>query len=93
MPIYEYRCQGCNHKSSVLWRNFSPPESVECEGCGSEDTTRVISRVALHKSLGSKLSELDPKYDKMIDSAAARNPAADPYHYLDNMPSLDEASE
>ena len=93
MPIYEYRCQSCSRKSSVLCRNFSPPESVECRGCGSEDTTRVISRVALHKSLASKLSELDPKYDKMIDSAAARNPAADPQHYLDNMTSLDEATE
>ena len=93
MPIYEYRCQSCQRKSDVLWRNYSPPESVACKTCGSEDTHRVISRVAFHKSLSTQLADLDPRYDKMMDAAAANTPEADPYQYLDNMPSFDDVSE
>ena len=82
MPIYEYRCRSCRHKSSVLWRNFSPPESIDCEQCGNGDTTRVISSVAFHKSLSTRLSELDPRYDKMVDAAAASTSEADPNRFL-----------
>ncbi len=82
MPIYEYRCQSCRGKSSKLWRNFSPPESIDCEHCGDGDTTRVISSVAFHKSLSTRLSELDPRYDKMVDAAAASTAEADPNRYL-----------
>ncbi len=88
MPIYEYRCQSCNGKSSVLWRNFSAPDSVECRSCGSPDTKRVISQVAFHKSITTRLADLDPRYDKMLDASAANNPVADPYRYLNNMPSI-----
>ena len=82
MPIYEYRCGSCHHKSSKLWRNFSPPESIECERCGGGDTTRVISSVAFHKSLSTRLGELDPRYDKMVDAAAASTAEADPYRFM-----------
>ncbi len=88
MPVYEYRCDDCQSKSDVLWRNFSPPDATTCKSCGGENTHRVISRVAFHKSLGSKIGDLDPRYDKMIDAAAAGTPEGDPYRYLDNMPSI-----
>ena len=82
MPIYEYRCRSCSHKSSKLWRNFSPPESIACEQCGGGDTTRVISSVAFHKSLSTRLGELDPRYDRMVDAAAASTAEADPYRFM-----------
>ena len=88
MPVYEYRCQSCDTKFEKLWRTFTIPEMVECKGCGSEDTERVISRVAFHKSLATQLSDLDPRYDKMVDAAAANTQTADPYRFLDNMPSI-----
>lgn len=92
MPIYEYRCRGCNRKSDVLWRNFSPPDTVECAGCGGNDTIRVISTVALHKSLASKLGDLDPKYDRMLDAADSGNPRADPNYYLSKATPLSEGA-
>ena len=82
MPIYEYRCQTCLHKTGKLWRNFSPPDTIDCERCGSDDTTRVISSVAFHKSLSTRLADLDPRYDKMVDAAAASTSEADPYRYM-----------
>ncbi len=92
MPIYEYRCDACEHKSSVLWRKFPPPDAVECNACGSASTHRVMSSAALHKSLGSKLSDLDSKYDRMLDATDATNPRADPNHYLSKATPLSEGT-
>ncbi len=90
MPIYEYRCEGCNRKSDVLWRNFSPPDAIDCKTCGSAETHRVISSVALHKSLKTQMSELDSKYDRMLDAADSTNPRADPNYYLSKATPLSE---
>ena len=90
MPIYEYRCEGCNRKSDVLWRNFSPPDAIECSTCGSGNTHRVISAVALHKSMKTQMSELDSKYDRMLDAADSNNPRADPNYYLSKATPLSE---
>ncbi len=91
MPIYEYRCQDCRHKTDKLVRGFDAPESVECRACGGENTHRVISRVAFHKSLGSQLQDLDSRYDRMVDSAAASTSDADPNRFLDSSIPLDAA--
>ena len=90
MPIYEYRCQKFKGLTDVLWRGFTPPESVGCRNCESEKTFRIISRVAFHKSFTTRLSELDSKYDKMVDDATARSgPMADPNHIMRNMPKIE----
>lgn len=44
MPIYEYRCQKCDEKYEeflTLSTNDAPP----CPKCGSEDVTRLFSRI------------------------------------------------
>lgn len=93
MPIYEYRCQSCSLKFEKLWRTFTTPDSVECVHCGSEETGRVISRVAFHKSISTQLADLDPRYDKMLDAAAANTTNADPYRYINNMPSIADGED
>jgi hypothetical protein len=40
-----------------------------CSRCGGKDVEKVISRFAFHQSMVSKLEQLDPKYDKMIDAS------------------------
>ena len=82
MPLYEYRCRGCSEKWEKLWRNFSPPESIQCSQCSSEDTFRIVSRVAFKRDIVSELDSLDPKYDKMVDNAANNTRSADPYKYI-----------
>ncbi len=47
MPIYEYRCRACRRRTSVFVRSFAAPDSAACEHCGSPDTSRVFSRVAV----------------------------------------------
>lgn len=93
MPIYEYRCQQCRRKLSVLSRTFDPPASVRCEACGSEDTTRLLSTFSFHKSLESKLRDLDPQYDQMVEDAIASTPEADPYRYINKMIPFEAAEE
>lgn len=54
MPIYEYRCQDCDHEFEELVR--SDDEQVECEACDSENVKRKMSTFTAHtgsRTLGS----------------------------------------
>ncbi len=42
MPIYEFRCQECGKKFTVLVR-MSEREKVKCPACESKNITQVIS--------------------------------------------------
>ena len=60
MPIYEYRCEDCGRKSSVLVFNYRPSEPV-CEHCGGKHLTRLMSRFGLVLSEETRLERLaDP---------------------------------
>ena len=48
MPIYEYRCNGCQRKVAIYLRSFSA--SPKCPDCGSEDLARLFSTFALRKT-------------------------------------------
>lgn len=50
MPVYEYRCNDCNRKTSAFIRGFSETPEVKCSNCGSSNLTRLISRVVVHKT-------------------------------------------
>lgn len=69
MPVYEYGCPDCEKVVSVLVRRMDGTPRPKCPNCGGRKLRRVISRFAFHQSLMSKLEQLDPKYDKMIDAA------------------------
>jgi putative FmdB family regulatory protein len=69
MPIYEYACFDCKKAVSVLVRRPSSAGTVRCPECGGGNVRRLISGFAFHQSLQSKLEQLDPKYDRMIDAA------------------------
>ncbi|TAK30295.1 MAG: zinc ribbon domain-containing protein [Chloroflexota bacterium] len=59
MPIYEYRCQSCNRKNSVLSRSFGAPTDLACSFCGGVELRRIYSPVAYHRSESDRISELD----------------------------------
>ena len=55
MPLYEYRCQECRRRSTVLVRSmFSTPDPT-CEHCGGGNLTRLISKVSFRRSWGESL--------------------------------------
>ena len=70
MPVYEYACLNCRQVVSVLVRRIGAEGKAKCPECGSARIRRIISAFAFHQSLLSKLDQLDPKYDKMIDAAS-----------------------
>src|SRR5205085_1514680 len=61
MPIYEYRCGACKRKVTVLTLRASETVDPVCDGCGSRDLTRLMSRFAMVRSEDSRLDDLaDP---------------------------------
>jgi putative FmdB family regulatory protein len=70
MPLYEYDCGACGKRSDVLLKSVNGPGPTACPNCGSPDIHRAISRVVFVKSAETKLAELDPKYEKMIDASS-----------------------
>jgi len=49
MPIYEYRCNNCNRRVSILVHSSSE-STVTCPNCGSEELNRLFSTFAIRKS-------------------------------------------
>lgn len=70
MPIYEYVCLDCRKPASVFVRRIGAKAKPACPECRGRRLRRLISRFAFHQSIISKLEQLDPKYDKMIDAAS-----------------------
>ena len=50
MPIYEYRCNNCRQKVSLLVRGFSGNPEPVCTSCGSNNLTRLFSTFATLKT-------------------------------------------
>lgn len=55
MPLFEYRCQNCRRRVTVLVRTPSQDTTPLCEHCGSPNLSRLISRFAVHRSAGDSL--------------------------------------
>lgn len=72
MPIYEYRCGGCQRRVSVLFRGFTSVGDATCPRCGSRDLTRLVSRVSFHRSAGAG----DDDFGGALDDFDERDPRA-----------------
>jgi putative FmdB family regulatory protein len=69
VPVYEYGCLDCKKVSSVLVRRAGDEAARTCPKCGGSRLRKLVSGFAFHRSLLSKMEQLDPKYDKMVDAA------------------------
>ena len=68
MPIYEYRCDGCGKRFSVLTLRVSEKVDPRCEHCGSTKARRLMSRFAMPKSEEARMAALeDPSSLSGID--------------------------
>jgi len=43
MPIYEFRCRDCSHRSEKLVRNELAISDCTCDDCGSNKLERLMS--------------------------------------------------
>lgn len=55
MPIYEYDCQGCRRRVSLLVRSLASTEAPRCPRCDSAELHRLMSRFATPKSEDARL--------------------------------------
>src|SRR5262249_37397888 len=54
MPIYEYICNACGHRSSIFFRSYAgAEESPRGSHCGSAELTRPISPPAMIRPTGA----------------------------------------
>ncbi len=68
MPIYEYRCNSCKKRVSVLTLRVSEEVHPECDRCGGHDLSRLMSRFAMVKSEDARLDALtDPSSLSGVD--------------------------
>jgi putative FmdB family regulatory protein len=68
MPIYEYQCDKCHRRSSILTMRISEKVDAVCKHCGSAKLSRLMSRFAMPKSEEARLDALsDPSAFGDID--------------------------
>jgi putative FmdB family regulatory protein len=63
MPIYEYYCNDCQRKVSLLWQSFADAatRTPVCPRCHGTNLRRLISKVAVLRSEESRMDNLaDP---------------------------------
>ncbi|MGH7897705.1 MAG: FmdB family zinc ribbon protein [Candidatus Binatia bacterium] len=76
MPIYEYRCNQCRKKVSILTLRVSEKVDERCEHCGSTSLTRLLSRFATTRSEEARLDALaDPSNLSGLDESDPRTMA------------------
>jgi len=46
MPLFEYRCNGCGKKFSLLVGMTAVKAELRCPKCGATKATKLISRIA-----------------------------------------------
>jgi putative FmdB family regulatory protein len=61
MPIYEYECDKCSRRTSVLTLRASEKPKPVCDKCGSTKLHRLMSRFAMPRSDEARMDALaDP---------------------------------
>lgn len=76
MPIYEYECEKCRKRSSILTLRVSEKADEICRHCGSRKLRRLMSRFALPRSEESRLDALsDPSALGDVDEKDPRSVA------------------
>jgi len=53
MPIYEYRCNDCQRKTSIFVKNISSFINGTCPSCGSKYLSRLVSSFGISRTIKS----------------------------------------
>jgi putative FmdB family regulatory protein len=75
VPIYEYRCHACRKRTSVFTRSIGAPDQATCEHCGSHETSRLMSRVAVLRPDSDEFDSLDESSMADVDENDPRSMA------------------
>ncbi len=53
MPLYEYRCEECDHRFEILQRLGDGAEGLTCPSCSAQRLEKVFSTFAAAATEGS----------------------------------------
>ncbi len=53
MPIYEYRCEECDHRFEILQQLGAGASGLSCPGCGAPKVEKMFSAFAAAATRGS----------------------------------------
>jgi putative FmdB family regulatory protein len=69
MPVYEYGCQDCGERVTILLRSFSEAETSVpgCPTCAGQNLTRLISHVSIIVSERDRTKDLSWIDDNMAN--------------------------
>ena len=75
MPTYDYRCNDCKRRVVLTYKTYADFDQAvpTCPRCQGTHLTRLISRVAIAKSEGSRFSSMED--DSALDDLADADPS------------------
>ena len=69
MPVFEYACQGCGKRVSLLIGMVAAPDDEQCPECGGHDLKRLVSRFRMGRDEDARMDEMADRLDRMGDPA------------------------
>jgi putative FmdB family regulatory protein len=73
MPLYEYRCESCDHQFEVI-QKFSDPHVSVCPKCGSGPVVKLISSPAFtFKGTGFYITDYARKDQNKSDGSGDKS--------------------
>ncbi len=74
MPIYEYKCDNCDHQLELL-QKFNDDPLNTCPSCGQDGVRKLVSAAAFHlKGTGWYATDFKDKPKGEKDSNKVNNP-------------------
>jgi putative FmdB family regulatory protein len=58
MPLYEYVCNDCGERVTILSKSYDQPAAPRCPVCDGENLKRLLSRVAITREEQERLRDL-----------------------------------
>jgi putative FmdB family regulatory protein len=65
VPVFEYRCQACGRKFSALIGMTAEPDDERCPHCGSDQTSKLVSRFARVRTEDDRIDEVADRLESM----------------------------
>ena len=56
MPLYEYRCDDCQARNTILVYSWSKDTDRACQQCSGPNMTKLVSGFAMRRSWGDSLN-------------------------------------
>ena len=96
MPLYEYRCESCEHQFEVI-QKFSDPHVSVCPKCGGGPVVKLISSPAFtFKGTGFYITDYarkDQAKERSGEQTASRAPARTSPRTSDKSDKADKGTE